>query len=308
MWRCAYLQAETAAGLARFTLDFYERCKPDLLVLTPSPYYLAEAWGADVRSFRSDALAPILGRPLIDHPTGWRRLPVLDLSTSSLCREIDAVRLVRAQLAERGAPLVVQIPSPLATADALCSGRILSDLRTYPGDVRAALQTIAAQTARFLDTCLEAGADGYLFVSPFASRDRMRPREFRAFGLTFDLQALGPFVRAPIRILYLETGNPDLSQARHYPAQAVGWQGGSTSSSLAGADEMSRFTWMGGLDPLTFSSGSLADLERQVGRALAHTGGWRLLLAPGGPLPADAPKELLAAVGTILDKVQPLPG
>jgi len=305
LWRCAYLQAETADGLARSTLDLTERYDVDLLVITPSPYHLAQAWGADVRSFRSDAVAPVLGSPLIGYPTAWRRLPTLDVPHSSLQREIDAVHLVRARLAAQDAPLVVQVPCPLATADALCGGRILSDLRAYPGDVRAALATIAAGTARYLRACLEAGADGYLFVTPYASPDRMRSREFRTFGLAFDLQVLDALASAPIRILCLETGDPDLVWVSRYPVQAIGWEGCSASRLLAEEGEPFRFTRVGGLDPRVFSSGSAADLEGQVAAALDATGGWRLILAPEGALPVDASMELVSAIGPILERVSP---
>jgi uroporphyrinogen decarboxylase len=305
MWRCAYLQAESAQGLARSTLDFSERYDVDLLVLTPRPYYLAEAWGADVRSFSSDALAPYLGSPTVAHATEWRRLPPLDLPTSVLRREVEAVRLVRGQLGEGGPPLVIQVPSPLATADALCSGRIVSDLRTYPGDVRAGLSTIAAETARFLRACLEAGADGAFFLVPFASPDELRPRESRAFGLAFDLQVLEALPGAAVRILYLDTDNPDLTLAARYPVRALGWQAGPASPSLADVGKSFRGTRIGGLDPLTLSAGSVSDLQAQVAEALSQTGGWHLILAPAGALPANARQDLLAAVGSLLDEVQP---
>ena len=304
LWRCAYLQAETADGLARSTLDLAGRYDVDLLVLTPGPYHLAQAWGADVRSFRSDAVAPVLGSPLIDYPTAWRHLPALDVPHSSLQREIDAVRLVRARLAAQETPLVVWVPCPLATADALCGGRILSDLRAYPGDVRAALATIAAGTIRYLDACLEAGADGYLFVTPYASPGRMRQREFRTFGLAFDLQVIDALDSAPIRILHLDTEDPGLAWVSRYPVQAVGWRGEFASPFLNDETEPFRFTRVGGLDPHVFSSGFAADLEGQVAAALDATGGWRLILAPAGALPADADEDLVSAIGPLLGRVR----
>jgi uroporphyrinogen decarboxylase len=304
-WRCAYLQAETAQGLARSTLDLFQCCDLDLLVLSPGPYYLAEAWGADVRSFRSDALAPYLGSATVPHPTGWRRLAPLDLLASSLRRELEAVRLVRARLGEKGPPLVVQVPSPLATADALCSGRIVADLRAYPGDVRDGLDTIAVGTAQFLHACLEAGADGFFLTVPFADPGTLRPRESRAYRLAFDLALLEAVSSAALRILYLQADQPDLTLADRYPVHALAWQAGPASPSLAQVSESFRGTCIGGLDPCTFSTGSVSDLRAQMAEALSHTGGWRLILAPAGALSADARPELLAALDDLLDEVQP---
>lgn len=303
-WRCAYLQAETAQGLARSTLDLFQCCDLDLLVLSPGPYYLAEAWGADVRSFRSDALAPYLGAAAIPHPTAWRRLPPLELLASSLRRELDAVRLVRSQLGV-DPPLVIRVPSPLGTADALCSGRILSDLRAYPGDVRAGLNTIAAGTAQFLHACLEAGADGVFFVVPFSSPGAMRPRESRAYHLDVDLDVLEALGDTALCVLYLEAEDPDLDLAARYPAHALGWQAGPASPSLTQVGSSFRGACLGGLDPGTFSAGSVEDLRAQITAALSQTGGWRLILAPAGALPPDARPEWLAAATGILDELRP---
>ena len=60
LWRHHYTQAQTAEGLARATVDLSREYTPDLLVLTPLPFYLAQAWEIDVRSFNQDGVAPHL--------------------------------------------------------------------------------------------------------------------------------------------------------------------------------------------------------------------------------------------------------
>ena len=95
LWRHFYYQGQTAEGLAQATVGFYQRYAPDMIVLTPGPFYMAEAWGADIRSFNTDDLAPYIVSPVVAWVSGWRRLPALEVATSSLRREIEAVRQVR---------------------------------------------------------------------------------------------------------------------------------------------------------------------------------------------------------------------
>lgn len=301
MWRHFYLQDQTADGLARATLDFYRRCDTDLIVLTPGSYAVAEGWNIDVRSFGTDDHAPYVVGPAVQRATDWRQLADLDVPSSSLRREIEAVRQVKTQLDEQEAPLVVQIPSPLATANLLCNGRILDDMRSYSNDVRSALQVIASATAQFALACLDQGADGVLLHSPMADQGKMRRREYRDFCLQFDLQVLNAVADAPIRILHLETEQPFLSMADRYPVQAVCWETWRAAPSLSTMSEQFRGTLMGGLNPLTFSDGSVGDVRQQISEAIAQTGGWRLLLSPSGALPIDSRDELLRAVVGVLD-------
>jgi uroporphyrinogen decarboxylase len=268
----------------------------DVIVLVPGPFYMAEGWGVDVRSFSSDDVAPYLAGPHVQQATGWRRLPALDVAGSSLQREIEAVRQVRAQLGEEDAPLVVPIFSPLTTADMLCNGRILEDIRSFSNDLRSALQRIADATCEFALACMEAGADGFVFTSRLAGRNKMRSREYRDFGQQFDLDVLERLQGATIRVLHLDVEQPFFNLADHYPVNVICWETWRSDPSMAAASHQFRGALMGGLNPLTFSGGLVADVREQVADAVEQMGGWRLLIAPSGPLPTDSRHELLAAV------------
>ena len=305
LWRHFYLQDRSAKNLSRGTLDFYRRFGTDLIVLAPGPFYVAEAWGLDLRSFGTDDVAPYLVEPYIERATEWRRLPGLDLAQSSLQREIEAVRLTRAGLGEEDVPLIVRIPSPLATADQLCNGRIRDDIRSYSNDVRLALEAIADVTARFALACLEAGADGYLFVTPFASRERMRSREFRDFGLEYDLQVLKRLRTATVRILQFEVEHPFMDLVSRYPTYAVCWDTWRADPSMSTAREQLKGALMGGLNPLCFSDGASDDVRSQIVDAIEQTGGWKLIISPTGPVPANSHPEVLSAVGQVLEDLRP---
>jgi uroporphyrinogen decarboxylase len=286
----------------------YRAYGPDLLVLTPTPFYLAEAWEIDVRSFNQDEVPPHLAGAAVARPTDWRGLPEPDLRTSSLQRELRALRLVREELGPE-IPLLFLIESPLTTADWLCNGRILGDLRTFGNDVRAGLRAIAATTRALALASLEAGADGLFYCSRWTGRETLRAREHRDFGQRFDLEVLQavsggpPSGEGPLNVLYLEGKQPNLDLAGRYPVQGVCWETWRAAPSLASARRQVRCGMMGGINPTTFVSGRETDVQAQVQAAVDQTGGWRLILAPTGPLPPHARPELLAALCDLIGEV-----
>jgi uroporphyrinogen decarboxylase len=308
LWKHHYRQAQTAEGLARATVDFNRSLAPDLLVLTPSPFYLAQSWAIDVRTFNQDDVAPHLAGAYVARATDWRSLPEPDLRTSSVQRELRALQLTRQELGPE-LPLLFSVESPLTTADTLCNGRILDDLRTFGNDVRAGLRVIASYTRAFVQAGLEAGADGVFYCSRWTGRDTLRAREQRDFGQPFDLEVLNaaaggpPTGDGPLNVLYLEGTQPNLDLAERYPVQAVCWETWRAAPSLASARRQLRLAMMGGINPTTFVSGRQADLQAQVQAALEQTGGWNLILAPTGPLPPRARPELIAALHNLLAEV-----
>jgi uroporphyrinogen decarboxylase len=301
MWQHFYLQSQTAEGLARSTIDFCRRTCPDLAVLAPSPFYLIDAWGADVRSFSSDDVPPYLAHAFVTRPTDWRGLPEPEVMAGSLRREVDALRQVREQLGSDVA-LIVLLYSPLTTANMLCDGRIMDDLRSFSSDVRAGLRTIAEVTRAFALACMQAGADGCLFSVQSAIRGKLRAREQRDVQ-RLDLDVLDALSSSPIRILFLEGEHPDLDLANRYPVQAVCWETWRADPSLASARRQIRQSLMGGINPMTFSGGSIADIRAQIEAAIDQTDGRQLVIAPTGPLPARSREELAAAVSSVIQEV-----
>ena len=296
LWRHHHHQSQTAEGLARATAAFYRQYRPDLLVLRPSLFYMAEAWGAAVRSFSSDDLPPILAGAYVERATAWRALAEPELAGSSLQREIEAVRLVRAELGP-DVPLIVPLYSPLTTAHMLSNGRIVDDLRSFSGDVRSGLATIAALTRDLARACLDAGADGYLWIKTLDGGGKdLRAREHRDFGQPFDLEVLEALASSAIRILFLEGEHPSLDLADRYPVQAVCWETWRAAPSMADARRQMRCGMMGGLNPATLVEGTVEEVRAQVRAALEQSEGWHLVLAPTGPLPPRARNDLIAAV------------
>lgn len=304
LWRHFYAQDRTAQSLARATVDFYRRCDSDLIVMMPGPFYMAEAWGIDLRTFGNDEVAPYIVTATVGRATDWRQLPELDIGNSSLQREIDAVRITRSMLRAQDALLILALYSPLTTANLLCDGRVLDDLRSFSNDLRSGLALITAATVALGRACLDAGVDGFMLINRLASRNDLRPREYRDFVLEFDRQVLSALTsQAKIRILSLPGENLFFDQVSQYDVQAVNWETWRSDPSLSSARRQVRCSLMGGLNPQTFANGSVRDVQGQVADAIEQTNGRQLIVAPSDALPTDSRDDLLLAVGEAIRSV-----
>ncbi len=298
MWRHYYAQDRTAEGLAQATVEFYQQYDSDMIVINPGPFYLAEGWGIDIRSFGNDETPPYIVSPTVARATDWRQLTELNVPACSLRREIQAVQLVKKRLGEDTVPVLLALPNPLTTANALCDGRIIQDMRSFSNDLRSGLTVIAQATRNLALACLDAGADGFLLINRLNSQETIRYREFKDFGLQFDLQVLEPLTRRnAIRIVSMEGDHTFFDLIGQYLTQAVCWETWHADPSLAVARRQVRCALMGGLNPATFCDGRAQDIQAQIGDAINQTGGWHAIISPSVPLPVNAQPDLLALVG-----------
>ncbi len=304
LWRHYYAQDRTAAGLARATLEFYHRYSLDLIVLTPGPFYMAEAWQMDIRSFGNDEIAHYIVSPAVERATDWRQLAEIDVLTSSLQREIEAVRLIKAQLGADDAPVILPLFSPLTTADMLCNGRVIQDMRSFSNDLRSGLERITQATIDLAAACLDAGVDGFMLINRLANQELIRRREYRGFVREFDLQVWRPLVdRAAIRVLSLPGENLRFDEVNQYPVQVVNWESWRAAPSIAGARRQVRCGLMGGLNPATFVDGTVRDVQDQIAGAVEQSGGWHFVVAPSAPLSPDSQDALIASVSQTIQSL-----
>ncbi|MBN1582703.1 MAG: hypothetical protein JXA89_18475 [Anaerolineae bacterium] len=299
IWRHFYAQDRTAQDLAKATIGFYRRYDPDIIVILPGPLYMAEAWEMDIRSFGNDEIEHYAVSPVVKRATDWRHLAEINVASTSLQREIEAVRLVKAQLNQEDAPLIFPLFSPLTTADILCQGRVIEDMRSFSNDLRSGLEVITAATLDLAMACLERGVDGFMLINRLASRDKIRTREYRSFCQEFDLKVLEPLVdRTEMRILNFEGQNLLFDQVSHYPVHAVSWETWRADPSIANASRQVRCGLMGGLNPETFVNGSVRDVHYQIDSAIEQSGGWHIIIAPSAPLSPDSQHDLIACIGS----------
>lgn len=301
LWRHFHQEEGDPEALAQVTWEFAQSLDVDLVKLTPSPFYAIEDWGAEVHYPNRGEGLPTLRRPLVREPEAWRDLPSLDLETGALARELEALRLLRAR--DRGRlPILMTIYSPLTLAHKMAGDRVLEHLREAPQALHFGLAIIAETTARFAKRACAVGADGIFFVCHLASRAHLTEEEYAAFGEHYDrvvLEAVGD--SSWCTVLHLHGEEVFFGLAERYPVHAMSWDDQAPGCpSLAQALSLTSKGLMGGLRRETLRDGSPEDVTREVQRALQHTQGRRLILAPSCNLLPGTPEANLRAVRAAL--------
>lgn len=303
LWRHFHKQDQTAAGLAKATLAYYQEYQLDLIKLTPSGLYPIEDWGARIELSRNDDNPPKLKRPVVQEPADWRDLPALTSLDGALGRELEAIKLVKKELNASDAPLLMTIFSPLTIAFKLAGDRVLEHLREHAIDVSLALATIAETTSRFAVAALSAGADGLFFASQLAQTQTLDEETYRNFGLRYDMIVLERVQdQQPILVLHLHGENVHFNLVNEYPVQAISWHIQLSEPSLSEALSLTDKTLMTGLSRQVLENGSAEEVQAAVTAAIAASGGRRLIIAPACVISPTTPAENLQAV---LNAIQP---
>ena len=297
LWRHFHKQDQTPAGLASATLAFYHQYDFDLIKLTPSGLYAIEDWGAQISQSKDDDHPPKLKKPVVTDPADWRDLAGLNPTDGTYSEVLEAVTLIKNQLNEEDAPVLMTIFSPMTIAYKLAGDILFEHLQDHATDVHIGLATIAETTSRFAAASLAAGADGIFFASQLSREDMLTEDECQTYVVRYDLIALEHIKSQPVPlVLHLHGENPYFDTANQYPAHAVSWHNQTTPPSITEALQLTDKTLMTGLSRNTLEHGTPEAVQAQAREVIAQTGGTRLILAPACIIPTMSPAENLQAV------------
>jgi uroporphyrinogen decarboxylase len=191
--------------------------------------------------------------------------------------------------------------SPLSVLGRLANGdreAVRGWMQSHADDVHGALDAITSTLADYAKACLSEGADGIFFATTeWGTYDNATWEEYEAFGRPYDLRVLGAAAGAPFNVLHVCRPHSMLERLIDYPVAAFNWAVHEDGNpSLAEAQELTDRAVMGGVDQVgTLLNGSAADVAGQVRDAVAQTGGWRLLIAPGCSIAPETPPENIRA-------------
>ncbi len=285
MWRHFHKQNQTSTGLASATLAFYKRYDLDLIKLTPSSLYAIEDWGAQIVFSKDDEQPSYLKKPVITEPDGWRDLTTLTGMDGTYGQVLEAIKLIKRQLADDDVPLLMTIRSPLTIAYQLAQDVLFDHMENYPTDVHIGLATIAETICRFANVAVEAGADGIFFFNQLASADLLSEKMYQTFAVRYDLIALEQVKSQPVPlVLHLYGENVYFESVNQYPVHAVSWDFSHGNVLLKEAYNLTDKTLMTGLSNITLEKGTPKEVCNQAERVIKQTGGQRLILAPPYPI------------------------
>ncbi len=289
LWRHWPVDDQRGPDLARAALAFQRTFDFDFIKVTPSSNYCLADWGAQSRWVGHFDGTRDYGRPVIQNPEAWTRLPILD-PTQGLLNEIRQALSIIGQEVKEEVPFIQTIFNPLAQAKNLAGGRLFSDLRQHPDALKAGLETITESTLRFIETIGETGMAGVFLALQHASYDLLTEAEYREFGRPYDLRILEATQDFWFNLLHVHGRNIMFDPVADYPAQAINWHDQETPPSLKEATARFPGALVGGLrQEETMALGTPDQVRAEVGAAIQQTGGRRLIIGTGCVTPIVAP-------------------
>jgi uroporphyrinogen decarboxylase len=296
LWRHFPVDDQQPGTLASAVLHFQQTYDFDLVKVTPASSFCVRDWGVEDEWRGHTEGTRQYTKRAIHGPRDWERLPVLEPSAKHLAAQLECLRMIRAGL-DGQTPLLQTIFSPLAQAKNLAGNDLLlAHLRLYPEAVLRGLAIIAESTRRFVEACFEARVDGVFFAVQHAQASLLSLKEYKTFGLPFDLKTLEPAQDAWCNLLHLHGHDVYFEVANDLPCPIVNWHDRETTPTLAEAASRFGGVRCGGLRQDTLVFGEPADVRSEAADAIQQTEGKRFLLGTGCVVPIIASHgNLLAA-------------
>ena len=305
-WGHSYLKEWSAEELAEAMLDNYRTYDWDYMKVNPRASYHVEDWGAVLERSNDFNRGPRFVQAPVNSAEDWRRLRPLDPNQGVLAEQLAALRLIRDGIGGE-AYFIQTIFSPLSVAKYLAGNRaepVKESIAEHPDALKQALEVITETYRSYAQASLEAGASGIFFATTgWASRDQLTEDQYRAFGIAYDLRVLEMVAgKAPFNVLHNCGENIYFDLLAEYPVHAISWAATLPGNPTLGEGlKRTSKAVMGGVsEKTTLPDGTPEAVAEEVRRALAETGGRRVLIAPGCSIPPRTPAANLEAARAVV--------
>lgn len=272
LWRHWPIDDQDAETHARVAVAHHRRFELDILKLTPSAAFMAEAWGA-ITEYRgaSTGVRDYVTRP-VSRPADWDAVTRLDPGCMpSLAREVEVVRRVRAKIGPH-TPLLATVFTPFSVVRYLSGdGLFTSHLRRAPQTVLRAMRAIADTTTDLVRLLLDAGADGIYFSLFPASYAVLSEAEYRELVLPYDLAVMEAAEDAWLRVAHFHLPDPMLALASALPVNLVSWEHTHGGPDLPEGARTAHRAVIGGLDQVGLLAQADAATVHNEGQVLVRT-------------------------------------
>jgi uroporphyrinogen decarboxylase len=288
-----------ADSLAELMLTFQRTYDLDFIKMMPVGLFSVIDFGCKIRVYNDLTRPPDVAEYRIKRPEDWETLEPVPVDRGHYLEQINAIRMVREELADEDVPIVETVFSPLTTARKMAGDeRLFTDLREHPEAVHQALRAITETTQNFARAACEAGADGIFFATQCATSDLCTREEYAIFGRPYDLAVLNalPVPAQEWSILHIHGLNIFFDDLLDYPVAILNWHDRRTAPTLKAARQRTLRCLAGGInDEQTILYGDEATIAAEVRDAIAQVQGERLIVAPGCVVPTTTPAGHLHA-------------
>lgn len=305
MWMHFHLKDRNPFTLSAGTVDLLERYDLDLVKITPMGLYFVQDFGATIKFGSKEWEHPLMQENLLPSRAALENLPMLDIHTGAIGRELSAVALTAKEISGR-APMLMTLFTPLTI---LCkmigNGDIPATLKYFmeecPQQLHAALRKIQRMEEQFVDETIARGADGFFFATQAANFQTLPSTDrYREFGLTYDYP-LAQRIRdaGKICLLHVCMREVMLDMFRDFPADIVNWDNLHSGTTITRAREiLPDKVLAGGINIFKIMDYTKDQVDEMVENALREAGDRRFMLAPTCVLLASTPEENLREIRT----------
>lgn len=269
------LAAETAAFASRYDLDFIKSM--------PNGLYCVEDWGCvcDYGDIERGGVAKVV-QTAVAHEGDWDRLGELDVRRGAFGRELDHLTALTGEVGP-GVPVLATAFSPLTIAAKLSNGVSRAHAARDAAALHRGLETITEVTCRFVRETIERGCAGVFLALQEAAREAYDERAYREFGEPYDRRVVEAAKAAGGWFNAVHVHGEDIlfDVIRDYDVGALNWHIGETPPSIADYRASGGTKpVLGGLQRGHITQRNQFGIAADIERAVAHTAGLGLLIAP----------------------------
>ena len=289
LWRHFPVDDQMPEALAESTALYQERYDFDFVKVTPASSFCLLDWGIeDAWNGNPEGTRDYTQR-VIDEPSGWLELEVLDPQQGALGKQLRALELLREGFGE-AQPMIQTIFSPLSQAKNLAGqDRLFEHIHRDPKAVLMGLETITKTTIEFIEAMKDRGVDGIFYAVQHGSYRMFDTENYRQYGEVFDLRILEAADIYCLNVLHLHGEAIMFDLAERYPVQIVNWHDREVSPSLADGALRIPGAVCGGIRRMTMVCGDPDQVQEEATGALASLDNRGVVLGTGCVVPVHAP-------------------
>lgn len=305
-WGHVYHRESSAEALVEHTMERWHQFHWDWVKLNPRKHYHVEPWGVRYDYSGEPNAKPTLAHYPVHTAADWASITEVAHDAGALGEQIEAVRMLRAQLPAE-IPLLQTVFTPLAILGELTEPPTVlqQHLVSEPAAVQQALEAVTRVYERYVREVMRAGADGiYLATVDWGSSRFVTPLDLHRWSRPYDLRVLAAAGTSPYHTMHICSGDALVTEFSDYPVGAFSWDASSAGNpSLSEGLACLPGAVMGGIShDGALQSGDPEAALQSYRRARLETGGRRWLFAPGCSMSPLTPERTLAALRAEVDR------
>lgn len=306
MWRHFPEDDLYADRLAKKQLEYLDKFDSLVMKVSPNGRYCVVDWGCEI-AFDKKRMSgsAYCTKYRINTIDDWITLEELDVTQGMFGEQLKALELISNGMKNQ-TPFVETIFNPLMVASKLTEKKdlIIQSIKENPKTFHEGLKVITKVMTDFARISIENGAVGIFLATQEATYDLLTEKEFKEFGMNYDLDLLNDIKgKTDFNMVHIHGDNIMFDYiAKNYPVEALNWHDQLTAPSIAEASKIFDGILMGGIEEKEFLlKATDEELTSKIQEVIDSVNGQRLIIAPGCVIPINILDEKVKVIINYLD-------